>query len=102
MKKVCLKEKYLKILADIFSKCLINQKCEVLLFGSRAKGKCMDMSDIDIAIKCNEEKQPPLYKIKDMLEESVIPFNTDVLNYSKAPDSWKNSIDKTGILIWKN
>ena len=102
MKKICLKEKYLKILADVFGKCLINKKCEVLLFGSRAVGKNMEMSDIDIATKCNEKKQPELYKIKNMLEESVIPFETDVLNYSETPDNWKKSIDKTGILIWKN
>ena len=37
-----------------------------------------------------------------MLEESIIPFNADVLNYFEISDSWKKSIDKTGILIWKN
>ena len=102
MKKIYLKDKYLKILADIFNECLEKQKCEVLLFGSRATGECMEMSDIDIAIKSNEKTQPLLYKIKDMLEESTIPFNADVLNYFEASDNWKKNIDKTGVLIWKN
>ncbi len=102
MKKIYLKEKYLKILANIFDQCLAKQKCEVLLFGSRATGQCMEMSDIDLAIKSNDETQPALYKIKEMFEESIIPFNTDVLNYFETPDSWKKSIDKTGVSIWKN
>ena len=102
MKKIYLKDKYLKILKNIFDKCLKKQNCEVLLFGSRATGQCMEMSDIDIAIKSNEKSQPTLYKIKEMLEESIIPFNTDVLNYFEIPDNWKTAIDKTGIPIWKN
>ena len=102
MKKIYLKDKYLKLLTNIFDQCLAKQKCEVLLFGSRATGQCMEMSDIDIAIKSNDETQPALYKIKEMFEESIIPFNTDVLNYFETPDSWKKSIDKTGISIWKN
>ena len=102
MKKIYLKDKYLKILKNIFEKCLENQKCEIMVFGSRATGQCLEMSDIDIAIKSVDGVQPKLYKIKNMLEESIIPFAADVLNYFDAPDNWKKSIDKTGVLIWKN
>ena len=102
MKKIYLEDKYLIILKNIFENSLQNQKCEVLLFGSRATGRCMAMSDIDIAIKSRDGVEPSLYKIKDMLEESIIPFNADVLNYFEAPNNWKESIDKTGISIWKN
>jgi len=101
MKTIYLKNKYLKILKNIFDAALKNQKCEIIIFGSRTTEHYQEMSDIDIAIKSFDEVQPKLYKIKNMIEESIIPFTADVLNYFDVPDNWKKSIDETGVLIWK-
>ena len=88
---------------------IINRICsqyphveEVIVVGSRAKGKYMPGSDIDLAIKGSNLTREDLCSLAGAFEESLLPFFVDLLSYSSItnPDL-KAHIDRVGITIYK-
>ena len=69
----------------------------IYLFGSRARGEATAFSDIDIAIESPASIQKKLAWVRLAIEESLIPFNVDVVDLSKAP-YLKKVIQQEGIL----
>ncbi len=69
----------------------------VFIFGSRASGSAHKYSDFDIGIQ--GDKPLPLkikYLIEEELEESNIPFNVDIVDFSLANDDFKKvALEKT-------
>lgn len=58
---------------------------KIFIFGSRANGKAAKYSDFDIGIM--GKKSVPtkiLNSIKEVLEDSDLPFNIDVVDFSKT------------------
>lgn len=95
-----LDEKYKKKLIEIIEKYISDSK--IYLFGSRAKGRHRETSDVDISIDAGKELSSNLlYKIKDEIEESNIPYFVDVVDFNYVSDEMKNQILKNGIL-WKS
>jgi predicted nucleotidyltransferase len=87
-----------KRLIDVISS---NKKIsEAILFGSRAKGNYNKYSDIDIALKANDLTFDEQLEIKVMIEELMMPYYVDVLDYDKVqnPDL-KDHINRVGIRI---
>jgi len=93
-------ERYKNTLLEIIYKELPN--CKVYLFGSRARNDHSSGSDIDLAVdmgvRINSDK---IYKIKDLIEETTIPLNVDLVDFQTATGTFKEEIEKDGIL-WKN
>jgi type I restriction enzyme S subunit len=97
-----LEDKYLASLKNILKNGLGKTKCEVLLFGSRASGKNNKTSDIDIVVKSQEPITALISYIKELFEESNIPYKVDVLEYHRTGETLRKNIDKEGVLVWKN
>lgn len=74
---------------------------KIYLFGSRARGKYAQWSDIDLALDAGKRLNPVLVdEIKSVLENTNIPWKIDVVDLYFVSDAMKDSIMKEKI-IWK-
>ncbi len=87
--KIDIEERHYKIVVNILQKYLLPTD-KVFVFGSRATFKAQKYSDLDLAIITSQE----LYNIIDEFEESELPFNVDILDYNKIPESFREEIDR--------
>ncbi|RKD20447.1 hypothetical protein BCY91_02190 [Pelobium manganitolerans] len=81
---------YLKIVKEIILKRVPLRDYSVFLFGSRARATNHDKSDIDVGVWGNA----PLSKflksdLQDELDESIVPYKIDVIDFYKASDEFK-------------
>ena len=97
MDKLFIKPEHLKMLTDILgSYC---PKAEVFAYGSRLNGNAHEGSDLDLAIKFNEEGKY-LFELKEIISQSNIPFLVDIHEYNNLPDSFQKEILKNYIVIF--
>ena len=99
MDKLLIKPEYLKILTDIF-----NSYCPfsvVVAYGSRLNGNAHEGSDLDLAIKFNQDDKH-IYELRNIINDSDIPFLVDIHEYESLPDTFKEEILKNYIVIYKN
>lgn len=82
-----IEKKYLKILNNILKK----YPYAFYAFGSRVKGNNRKYSDLDI---CYKEEIPAniITEIKEELEESNLPFRTDLVFWYNLPNSYRELI----------
>lgn len=75
---------------------------KIILFGSRARGRFSEFSDIDIALNA-KERLPNLLmgERTDVLAATDIILKVQVLDYNFVSDALKHSIDREGI-VWKS
>ena len=92
------KEEYLKELKDIFTKYC--PKAEIWAYGSRVKNDCHSGSDLDLVVKSFNEDNKHLYELKDLLNDSDIPFLMDIQDFEKLPKSFQDEIKKEYIRIF--
>lgn len=94
-------DKYMMRLKKLVLDFIGDRNVKVYLFGSRARGDNSTVSDVDIGILCNEEaNRLRLFELKDLLEESTIPYKVDVINLSETGEDFREEIMKDAI-IWK-
>jgi len=93
-------EKYKKNIISIIRKHI--PECKIYLFGSRAKKRSHEGSDIDIAIEAKDKiGRRIIYKIKNEIEETNIPFFVDIIDLKSADKEFKESIYKD-LILWMN
>lgn len=92
------KEEYLKELKDIFTKYC--PKAEIWAYGSRVKNDCHSGSDLDLVVKSFNEDNKHLYELKDLLNDSDIPFLMDIQDFEKLPKYFQDEIKKEYIRIF--
>ncbi|MCR4315276.1 MAG: nucleotidyltransferase domain-containing protein [Planctomycetes bacterium] len=74
----------------------------VLAFGSRATRNARKHSDLDIAIIADEEIPfRVLGKLTFDFEESDLPFNVDVSDWSVLDTEFRESIEKQCEVLWE-
>lgn len=96
--KFGLKDRYYEELKALYF--LFPNIDEIIIFGSRARGDYRENSDIDIALKGNLTKID-IALIRDHLDESRIPYTTDVVEYEKIIDiKFREEIDKEGRILY--
>ena len=79
---------------------LLVPDCDVLAFGSRVKGNARKYSDLDLAIKGEEELDFSRYtQLRLAFEESTLPINIDILDWHSIPDSFRENIEKGYVLL---
>ena len=92
------KDEYLKELKDIFTKYC--PKAEIWAYGSRVKNDCHSGSDLDLVVKSFNEDNKHLYELKDLLNDSDIPFLMDIQDFEKLPKYFQDEIKKEYIRIF--
>ena len=98
--KYGLPERTLNTLMDIFIKYPVIK--EVILYGSRAKGKYRNGSDIDLSLKANGAfTHADLLRITGDLDDSDLPYRVDVLVYEDLSNQdLKAHIDRVGKVLY--
>lgn len=98
MDKLFIKPEQLKMLRDIFdSYC---PDAEIWAYGSRLNGNAHEGSDLDLVIKSFNSDTKYLYELKDILNESNIPFLIDIHEFSQLPESFQKEIEKNYIIFY--
>lgn len=70
----------------------------LLLFGSRARGDARAASDIDLAISAAGPIPAHLLAAaRESLEESVVPFRVDLLDYATLSPEMRRAIDREAV-----
>ncbi|GBU24684.1 hypothetical protein R83H12_01318 [Fibrobacteria bacterium R8-3-H12] len=89
---ISIQEKHLDMLKHILNLHIPNH--EIRAFGSRVKGTNRKYSDLDLAIVGNGKlDNRSLWKLKNALMESRLPFRVDVLDYNAISESFRKIID---------
>lgn len=73
-----------------------NKKVKIYLFGSRAKNTYTPYSDIDIAIESQEISNYDISILKEIVEESNLPYKVDIIDLNVA-SNLKEVVEKEGI-----
>lgn len=97
MSNLFIEKKDLDLLIDILTEFCPNS--EVLAYGSRINGKAHECSDLDLTIK-NFPSDKYLYKLREIISESNIPFLIDINIYDNLPESFKQEIDKNSVKVF--
>lgn len=92
------KQEYLEELKEIFNKYC--PKAEIWAYGSRLKGDCHSGSDLDLVVKNFNEEDKYLYELKELLNDSDIPFVIDIQEFGYLPKSFQQEIEKSYIRIF--
>lgn len=76
-----------------------NKEIKIIIFGSRAKGNFKSNSDIDLAIKSQDEiSYGDLNKIRYDLDELLLPFTIDLIDFNKIENQdLINHIERVGV-----
>ena len=92
--------KYLEIIKQILFKHVDQRSCRVFLFGSRASGTHERHSDVDIGIEGQSEIDSiNLTRIKSEIEDSIVPYRVDVVDFYAADQAFKD-IALKDIIPW--
>ena len=79
-------------------KSFFSKDCQVKLFGSRVAGNFRDLSDLDICI-LSTISRADLAKLRELFDESSLPFTVDIVLYGDCDEKFKKIIDETGVCI---
>lgn len=84
---------YLFLLRKLVLDYVHSYPIKVYLYGSRAKGTAHKTSDIDIAL-LSDVKLPTgfIAGLKELIEESSIPYQVDVVDLNQVDDNFRNKI----------
>ena len=71
------------------------------LFGSRVNKQNHETSDLDLVIHQKNTTSDAFIKFKESILDSNIPILIDVLDWANIPDSFKDEIQKSHVVIYK-
>ncbi len=81
---------------------LKNEQVKIVLFGSRARKKNQSFSDVDIGlIPYKEFNEKKITFLKEMIENSNIPYKVEIVNFNETSKDFKNEALKETI-TWKD
>jgi|SRR3990172_7167196 len=92
-------KKYLDIIKNIVLSHINPSEHFVFLFGSRAKGNRKRSADVDIGILGDKPIGKIYYKIVDELEESIVPYKVDIIDFYFMDDKFRKIALKE-IIVW--
>jgi predicted nucleotidyltransferase len=94
--------KYLSLLKKIIMDETQHDASTIFLFGSRASGRERFGSDYDIGITGMDKNtfEKMKYSILDKIEDSIIPWKTDIVNFDTVTENFRESAMKK-VLWWK-
>lgn len=81
-----------KFIKETIARFLDLRKYKVFLFGSRASNNAHKFSDFDVGIKGKKPVPPKILTlIKDILEESNLPYTIDVVDFSSVSKNFEKT-----------
>jgi predicted nucleotidyltransferase len=92
-------KKYLDIIKNIVLSNIDRSEHFVFLFGSRARGSKKKSADVDIGIMGKKPIGKIYYKIINEIEESIVPYKVDVIDFSLVDQNFKR-ITMEKIVVW--
>lgn len=92
------KQEYLNELKNIFSNYCPN--AEIWAYGSRLTNDCHSGSDLDLTVKTFNDENKYLYELKELLNDSDIPFLIDINIFDNLPQSFQDEILKNYVKIF--
>ena len=95
--KIDIKPKDLTSLRNILSQYLPNTL--IWAFGSRVKFTAKPHSDLDLVAFINKEQDSQFFLLKDILEESNIPFIIDLHDWNELPETFHKNIKDNFIVF---
>ena len=98
IERLFIKPEHLKMLTDIFQNYC--PKAEIWAYGSRINGTAHSGSDLDLVVKSFNDENVNLYKLKNLLNDSNIPFLIDINQFDKLPESFQKEILKDYVEIF--
>lgn len=94
-------QKYLAIIKEIVLSSINPKEHTVFLFGSRVSGRNNKISDVDVGIIGNKPIGDIYYKIINKIEESIVPYKVDIIDFYLVDEKFKQIAMKE-IEIWNN
>lgn len=98
MNRLFIKPEYLKMLMDIFDKYC--PEAEIWAYGSRIKGEAHEGSDLDLAVKDFHSSETSLFELKELINDSKIPFLVDIHELKNLPQTFQDEIKKDYVVIY--
>ncbi len=87
-----LEDRHILFIKEMLKKHVTDKEAKFYIFGSRAKGKYREYSDVDIAV----DSPNFTYEIKSKLEldfeNSTFPYEVDIVDLNSIKESFKNII----------
>jgi len=87
-----LEDRHLNFIKDMLKKHIQNKDAKFYIFGSRAKGKYREYSDVDIAIDSPDMTSEKKLKLESDFENSTFPYEVDILDLNTIKENFKNII----------
>ncbi len=82
---------------SIFRTILEGKHIRVVLFGSQARNDASKASDYDFALDGSTEvERSIIVSLKEMFEESTVPYQIDIVDLNNVSEAMKNQINKFG------
>lgn len=94
-----LEERHVNFIKETLKKYIPNPSAKFYVFGSRAKGKHKEYSDIDIAIDCPDFTAKTKSKLELEFENSTFPYEVDIIDLNNIEKNFKNLIKDDLVLL---
>ena len=98
--KTGLDPRYIEQLLSIINRSMEGSHGTIMIFGSRARGNPRPASDIDLAIDTSETPDLLSGRLRENLENSLIPFTVDIVDLGSCDPVLAAEIRREGRVIW--
>lgn len=78
-------------------------EAEVVAYGSRVNGTAHEGSDLDLVARDRHNPLAPVQNlgaVREAFTESNLPILIDIMDWTKIPESFRDEIERTGIVIF--
>ncbi len=81
---------------------LLLPECKIYLYGSRARGRFSNGSDVDIAVDCGQPADRMIvFEAQELLSALVTHLQVNIADFNKLPEEYRQGIKRDRI-IWKD
>ena len=94
-----LEDRHLNFIKETLKKYIPNPNAKFYIFGSRARGKFREYSDVDIAIDSSDLTSTIKSKLELEFENSTFPYEVDIVDLNNIKESFRNLIQDDLVLL---
>jgi predicted nucleotidyltransferase len=78
-------------------------EAEIIAYGSRVTGTAHEGSDLDLVARDPRKPMIPvgnLGEVRDAFSESNLPILVDIFDWAQIPDSFREEIERSGVVVF--